>query len=265
LELSLIIAFIADVFGRPGRRTVEHIVPKLKDEHAPDLIIANLENAAGGFGITPKAFGELERAGVQFFTSGNHIWDKREGIELLNSRNNIVRPANYPGNSDGVGFRVISVGDVSVAIVNLQGRTFMPPLDCPFRAADQILKNLGDKCRVRIIDMHAEATSEKKAMAYYVDGRASAVLGTHTHVPTKDAQILPNGTAFVTDVGMTGANHSILGVAPEPAIQRFLDMRPKRFDVANTDLRSDLVVIDIDEESGKARSIQHLQYKLEEE
>lgn len=260
----MIIAFIADIVGRPGRRTVDQVVPWLRESRKPELIIANLENAAGGFGITEKAYTELSRAGVQFFTSGNHIWDKREGVALLDSRPNIIRPANYPGNSEGVGHRVISVNDHPVAIINVQGRTFLPPLDCPFRMMDTILAKLGNSCRIRIVDLHAEATSEKKAMGWYLDGRVSAVLGTHTHVPTRDAEVLPKGTAFVTDVGMTGSNRSVLGVNPDSAIRRFLEMRPTRFEVARADPRCDLVVLDIDEATGKARSIEHIQHKVEE-
>jgi metallophosphoesterase (TIGR00282 family) len=260
----VIIAFIADVFGRPGRRTVDRVVPWLKENHRPDLIIANLENAAGGFGITQKALGELEKAGVQFFTSGNHIWDKKEGVKLLGSQPNIVRPANYPDGAEGVGHRVIDVGGQPVAVINIQGRTFLPPIDCPFRTIDAILKDIDDECRIRIVDMHAEATSEKKAMGWYLDGRVTALVGTHTHVPTRDAEILPKGTAFVTDVGMTGPNRSVLGVNPEAAIRRFLQVRPTRFDVARADLRCDLVVIDADEKSGKSLNIQHLQYRMEE-
>ena len=260
----MVIAFIGDVVGRPGRRTVEKVVPRLKEERDVDLIIANLENAAGGFGITQKALGELERAGVDFFTSGNHIWDKREGVELLTTRNNILRPGNYPGTDHGTGFRVISVRDTAVAIFNIQGRVFMPPIDCPFRTIDRCLRNVGDGCNIKIVDIHAEATSEKRAMGWYLDGRVSVVLGTHTHIPTSDAQILPNGTAYVTDVGMTGANDSVLGISKEPIIKRFLEMTPTRFEVAHRDLRCDLIVFDIDESSGKTRNLEHLQMKVED-
>ena len=183
----------------------------LKERFALDLIVANLENAAGGFGITEKAFDELERAGVNFFTSGNHIWDKKEGVALLNLRNNILRPANYPGNAEGVGFRVITVKNTQVALFNVQGRVFLPPIDCPFRTMDRLLENVGNDCKVKLLDLHAEATSEKMAMGWYLDGRVSAILGTHTHVPTRDERILPGGTAYVTDVGMTGAYDSVLG------------------------------------------------------
>jgi len=250
--------------GKPGRRTVEKIVPRLKDERDIDLLIANLENSAGGFGLTEKALLELERAGVEFFTSGNHIWDKREGVELLGSRRNIIRPANYPGSDNGAGFRVISVGDTSVGIFNVQGRVFMPPIDCPFQTIDRCLRNVGDGCNIKIVDMHAEATSEKRAMGWYLDGRVSLVLGTHTHIRTGDSQILPNGTGYVTDVGMTGSNDSVLGISKEPIIKRFLDMRPTRFEVARGDLRCDLVVCEIDEASGKTTKIEHLQMKVED-
>lgn len=260
----MVIAFIGDVVGRPGRRTVESVIPRLREERDIDLIIANLENAAGGFGVTEKAMNDLERAGVGFFTSGNHIWDKREGVALLGSRNNIVRPANYPGGEHGVGFRVISVGSSAVGIFNIQGRVFMPPIDCPFRTIDRCLHSVGDGCKIKIVDIHAEATSEKKAMGWYLDGRVSAVLGTHTHIRTGDSQILPKGTGYVTDVGMTGSNDSVLGICKEPIIKRFLDMTPKRFEVARKDLRCDLVVCDIDEATGKTNKIEHLQIKVEE-
>lgn len=259
----MVIAFIGDVVGRPGRRTVEKVVPRLKQERKVDLIIANLENAAGGFGVNENALAELERAGVEFFTSGNHIWDKREGVALLMSRNNILRPANYPGKDHGVGFRSFKVGNTLVAVFNIQGRIFMPPIDCPFRTIDRCLEDVDDACKVRIVDVHAEATSEKRAMGWYLDGRVSLVLGTHTHIATGDAQILPNGTGYVTDVGMTGSHDSVLGMSKRAVIKRFLDMTPTRFEVASGDLRCDLVVCDIDEESGKARHLEHVQMKVE--
>jgi metallophosphoesterase (TIGR00282 family) len=262
--VELIIAFIGDVVGRPGRRTVREVIPRLKREWDIDLFIANLENAAGGFGVTEKAVDDLERAGVQFFTRGNHIWDKREGVALLATRSNIVRPANYPAGDHGVGFRVISVGDRAVGIFNIQGRVFMPPIDCPFRTIDRCLQSVGNGCNIKIVDMHAEATSEKKAMGWYLDGRVSAVLGTHTHIRTGDSQILPKGTAYVTDVGMTGSNDSVLGISKEPIIKRFLEMTPKRFEVARGDLRCDFVVCDIDEKTGKTNKFEHLQIKLED-
>jgi len=258
------IAFFGDVVGRSGRRAATVALPKVKEQYGIDLVVANVENAAGGFGVSDKALSELDRAGIDFYTSGNHIWDKREGVVLLDERSNIVRPANYPGNPPGRGFRVIRVNDTPVAIFNIQGRVFMPPIECPFRTADRCLQQIGDGCPVKIVDIHAEATSEKVAMGWYLDGRVSLVLGTHTHIPTRDATILPNGTGYVTDVGMTGSYDSVLGVTKAIVIQRFLDMRPARFEIAGTDLRCDIIVADVDEASGRTRSIEHLQVKVED-
>lgn len=258
------IAFLGDVVGRSGRRAAASAVTRLKDLYGIDFTVANVENAAGGFGVTEQALTELERAGVDFFTSGNHVWDKREGVPLLDQKSNIVRPANYPGNAPGRGFRVVRVGDVPVAIVNVQGRVFMPPIECPFRTVDRCLEHIGDGCAVKLVDVHAEATSEKVAMGWYLDGRVSLVLGTHTHVPTKDERILPRGAGYVTDVGMTGSYDSVLGVTKNIVIQRFLDMRPVRFEIAGKDLRCDAIVADIDVESGRVRSIEHVQIKVED-
>jgi hypothetical protein len=257
------IAFFGDVVGGSGRRAAAAVLPRLKEEHQIDLVVANVENAAGGFGVTEKTLAELDRAGIDFYTSGNHIWDKREGVVILDERTNIIRPANYPGNPPGRGFRVIRVKDVPVAIINIQGRVFMPPIECPFRTADRCLQQVGDGCPVKIVDIHAEATSEKVAMGWYLDGRVSLVLGTHTHIPTRDAAILPSGTGYVTDVGMTGSYDSVLGVTKNIVIQRFLDMRPVRFEIAGADLRCDVIIADIDEASGRTRSIEHLQIKVE--
>ncbi|UCH85702.1 MAG: TIGR00282 family metallophosphoesterase [Candidatus Latescibacterota bacterium] len=258
------IAFIGDVIGRGGRRTVANIIPRLKDQYEIHLIIANVENAAGGFGVTEKALDQLDLAGVDFFTSGNHIWDKKEGVRLLDARTNIIRPANYPGDAPGRGYRVIQVDGTSVAIFNIQGRVFMPPIDCPFRTIDKNLGQIGDGCPVKIVDMHAEATSEKVAMGWHLDGRASLVLGTHTHVATRDARVLPDGTGYVTDVGMTGSHDSVIGVNKKTIIKRFLEMRPARFETAGGDLRSDIVLADIDNSTGRTSAIEHIQMKMEE-
>jgi len=259
----LIIAFLGDVVGQSGRRVVAHVVPKLRSGQCAELVIANAENSAGGFGFNPDGIAEMEAAGVDFFTTGNHVWDKREGVALLDSRANIVRPANYPG-APGVGMRLVPGTDGRVAVINLQGRVFMPPLDCPFRTVDRLLAELPEQVRVIVVDMHAEATSEKIAMGYYLDGRVSLVLGTHTHVPTRDARIFPGGTGYVTDVGMTGSNDSILGVRKSDVIERFLSMRPTRFEVARNDLRCDYVIADVDETTGKVRRFDHLQATVEE-
>lgn len=258
------LAFIGDVVGKSGRRTVTEAATRIREDHAVDLLIANAENSAGGFGITTKSLGELERAGVDFFTTGNHIWDKMEGVRLLDERPNIVRPANYPGDAPGRGVAVVPGTDGRVAAINLQGRVFMPPIDCPFRAAERLLEELPEGVRVVFVDMHAEATSEKIAMGWFLDGRASVVVGTHTHVPTSDERILPGGTAYVTDVGMTGSYDSILGVKKDAVINRFLNMRPTRFEVAGLDRRCDYVVAEIDDDTGRALSFQHLQMRLED-
>ena len=259
----MIIAFIGDVVGQSGRRVVTRVVPRLRSEHHADIVIANAENSAGGFGFNPGSIAEMEAAGVDFFTTGNHVWDKREGMPLLEAKQNIVRPANYP-DAPGRGMHLVPGTNGRVAVINLQGRVFLPPLDCPFRAVDRLLSELGEQTRIIVVDMHAEATSEKIAMGYYLDGRASLVLGTHTHVPTKDARILARGTGYVTDVGMTGSNDSILGVRKEDVIERFLNMRPTRFEVAKNDLRCDYVVADIDDETGRVRRFEHLQATVED-
>jgi metallophosphoesterase (TIGR00282 family) len=258
------IAFLGDIIGRGGRRMVANVIPRLKDEHEINLLIANLENAAGGFGVTEKALDELDKAGVDFYTSGNHIWDKKEGVKLLDSRSNIVRPANYPGDAPGRGYRVIQVDGAAVAIFNIQGRVFMPAIDCPFRTIDKCFGLIGDGCPIKIVDLHAEATSEKVAMGWHLDGRASLVLGTHTHVATRDARILPEGTGYVTDVGMTGSHDSVIGVNKKTIIKRFLEMRPARFETAGGDLRSDIILAEIDNKTGHTTHIEHLQMKMEE-
>jgi metallophosphoesterase (TIGR00282 family) len=259
----LIIAFIGDVVGQSGRRVVSRVVPRLRSEHHADIVIANAENSAGGFGFNPGSISEMESAGVDFFTTGNHVWDKREGMPLLEAKQNIVRPANYP-DAPGRGMHLVPGRNGRVAVINLQGRVFLPPLDCPFRAVDRLLSELGAETRIIVVDMHAEATSEKIAMGYYLDGRVSLVLGTHTHVPTRDARIMPRGTGYVTDVGMTGSNDSILGVRKEDVIERFLNMRPTRFEVAKNDLRCDYVIADIDDDSGRVRRFEHLQATVED-
>jgi metallophosphoesterase (TIGR00282 family) len=252
------------VVGKSGRRAVATAVARARAEHGATLVIANAENSAGGFGINPAALEEMSAAGVDFFTTGNHVWDKREGIALLDTREDIVRPANYPGASPGRGAALVPGSAGRVAVLNLQGRVFMPPLDCPFATVDRLLGALPDSVRIRIVDFHAEATSEKIAMSYYLDGRVSLVLGTHTHVATRDARILAGGTGAVTDVGMTGSFDSILGVRKEDVIERFRTMRPTRFEVARSDVRCDYVVADIDDENGRARSLTHHQLVLED-
>ena len=258
------IAFIGDVVGRSGRRAVAELVPQIRDAHGIDLFIANAENSAGGFGINTKSIAELEQAGVRFFTTGNHVWDKHDGVGLLDNRNNIVRPANYPSPAPGRGAAVVPDTDGRVAVINVQGRVFMPPIDCPFRSVDYHIDQLPDSVKILLVDVHAEATSEKIAMGWYLDGRASLVLGTHTHVPTSDQRILPGGTGYVTDVGMTGSYDAILGVEKGAVIGRFLNARPTRFVVGKKDVRCDFVVAEVDENTGKTTHLEHLQLTLED-
>jgi metallophosphoesterase (TIGR00282 family) len=258
------VAFFGDVVGRPGRRAVAKILPSLKEEHGIELAIANIENIAGGIGISEKTVKELDAAGFNLYTSGNHVWDKREAIDLLERRDDILRPANYPGYPPGKGYIVTGINKTRVAVLNLQGRVFMPHIDCPFQAAMRILREVEGKSDVIIVDFHGEATSEKIAMGWFLDGRISLLVGTHTHIPTKDARILPKGTGYVTDVGMTGSYDSVIGMEKQGILERFLTMRPVRFEVAKRDVRSDILIAEIDNVSGKAMTLEHLQIKVEE-
>jgi len=244
---------IGDVVGKHGRKAVAAVLPSLRSEFGIDYVTANGENAAGGFGITKDTAQELLKAGVDGFTSGNHIWDKPDILPYLQDNSlPIARPLNYPSASPGSGYIVL--GDL--LIVSLLGRTFMPPIDCPFESMDSLLSESIVKDKIVVVDFHAEATSEKGALGWHLDGRVSAVVGTHTHVGTVDTQILPHGTAFVTDLGMTGATHSVIGSAPEDVLYRFLTLRPRRLNIVTTGpARINSVVIEINESSGIAESI----------
>jgi metallophosphoesterase (TIGR00282 family) len=247
--------FLGDIIGRPGRRALKKFLPPLIEKYSPSLIVANGENAAGGIGITPDICRQL-LAQVDILTSGNHIWDKRDAVEYLDQEPRLLRPANYPSPNPGKGTYVFETkGDYKVAVLNLQGRVFMEPIDCPFRAADRELKWLQDQNAITIVDFHAEATSEKQAMGWYLDGRVSAVIGTHTHVPTADEKILPQGTAFITDVGMVGGYESVIGLKKEQAIERFLTSRPQRFEPGKLGLVFSSVFIEIDTRTREAISI----------
>lgn len=250
------ILFVGDIYASAGRRVVaEHLSEMISSERI-DLVIANGENAAGGFGITPAIADELFTMGIDVLTSGNHIWDKKEIHDYLDRQPRLLRPANYPGAIPGSGVHVGRARNgVEVAIINLQGRTHMVPTDCPFRKADQILADLDPGIRVRVVDFHAEITSEKVALGWYLDGRVSAVLGTHTHVPTADTRILPKGTAYQTDVGMTGPYESIIGVERDIILRRFLTGIPVRMEPAKGGVELHSVVLDIDETSGNALNI----------
>jgi 2',3'-cyclic-nucleotide 2'-phosphodiesterase len=252
------ILFIGDIFGQPGRRIAKEALPDLRAEVQPDLVLANGENAAAGFGITPALVEELLDLDIAVLTSGNHIWDKKEIYPYLREQVNgrLLRPANYPPGTPGRGLYVgKTAAGIGYAVMNLQGRVFMPALDCPFRKADELLGSIPEDVKIRIVDFHAEATSEKQALGWYLDGRVTAVLGTHTHVPTADEMVLPQGTAYLTDLGMTGPYESIIGMERQTVIQKFLDQLPTRFEVAKGDVRLSAALLDVDPESGRALSI----------
>jgi 2',3'-cyclic-nucleotide 2'-phosphodiesterase len=254
--------FIGDVIGKPGRRIVQHLLPQIRKAYGVDFAVANVENAAGGFGLTPPVAKELLEAGIDVMTSGNHIWDKKDILDFLQSSPFILRPANYPPGAPGRGMFIGSVSNSPVvAVINLQGRVFMPPIDCPFRAADALLQEALQKTRIVLIDFHAEATSEKICLSRYVDGRASAVLGTHTHVQTADEQILPQRTAYLTDVGMTGPHDSVIGVEYDSSVQRFLLQIPRKYATAEKDSRLHAVLVEVENESGRAISIRRFSLK----
>ncbi|OPY87008.1 MAG: hypothetical protein A4E71_01270 [Smithella sp. PtaU1.Bin162] len=259
------ILFIGDIVGKPGRRAVRELLPKLVGDRAIDLVIANCENAAAGFGITRDIVEELFGNHIDILTSGNHIWDKKEILEFIEDYEALLRPANYPAKVPGAGTVVMptAAGDY-VGVLNLAGRIFMLPIDCPFTKAKSEIAELRKKAKVIIVDIHAEATSEKKALGWYLDGEVSAVLGTHTHVQTADDEILPKGTAYMSDVGMTGAFDSVIGVKKEAVIERFLTGVPNKFDTAKGDVRLQGVLLDIDPETGKANSIERISVRLKE-
>jgi hypothetical protein len=249
------ILFIGDIFGAPGRRIVADHLQDIIQTNRIDLAIANAENAAGGFGITPTIAEDLFGLGLDVLTSGNHVWDKRDLWDYLGRQPRLIRPANYP-NAPGKGVVVYRTRNgLDCAVLNLQGRTYMPVTDCPFRKADQLLGELDAAVKVRFVDFHAEVTSEKMAMGWYLDGRVSAMVGTHTHVPTADTRILPGGTAYQTDCGMTGPYRSVIGVQSDIVIQRFLTGLPVRMEAAREGPELHAVIIDVDEATGKARSV----------
>ncbi len=253
------ILFIGDIYGSPGRRAVtEHLAEIVATNHI-DLVLANGENAAGGFGITPALAEELFGLGIEVMTTGNHVWDKKEILDYLARQPKLLRAANYPPQAPGRGlFCGQTRSGVPFALLHLMGRVFMDSLDCPFRTAEAELARLPAECRIRIVDFHAEASSEKQAFAWHMDGRLTAVIGTHTHVPTADERVLPAGTAFITDVGMTGPYESVIGVDQQIAIRKFLTHMPARFEPAKGDVRLCAVVVDAEEATGRARSIERL-------
>ena len=253
------ILFIGDTVGKAGRAIVHHYLKQLQEEFSVDLTILNCENAAAGFGVTPKIADEFFDWGIDVLTSGNHIWDKKEIMPYLGRHPRILRPANYPAGNPGRGLAVLKTrAGEEAAVLNLQGRVFMPPTDDPFRVADAELAKIPKHIKVIFVDMHGEATSEKVAMGWYLDGRVSAVVGTHTHIPTADETILPGGTAFQTDVGMAGPFHSVIGVIKEDVIRRFLTSIPNKLESASLDAQLNGAFVDVDSQTGKARRIERV-------
>jgi 2',3'-cyclic-nucleotide 2'-phosphodiesterase len=251
--------FIGDVMDLPGRRALAAHVGRLRQQLKLDLVVANAENIADGAGVTAAAARELFGIGIDVLSNGNHAWDKREALDYIAGEPRLLRPLNYPAGTPGSGWYVADVGGVRVGIANVMGTLFMhPTLACPFRAVDDVLAQKPDDVRIVLVDMHAEATSEKYAMGWYLDGRVSAVVGTHTHVPTADERVLPHGTAYITDVGMSGCYESVIGLDIPKALKRFVHKLPERFDCAHGNGRLCGVVIDIDEATGKSRSIRRI-------
>jgi 2',3'-cyclic-nucleotide 2'-phosphodiesterase len=261
-EVLLKVLFIGDIIGEPGRKMVRQQMRGLRDMHRPDLVIANGENSAGGFGITSEIADELFFLGIDVLTSGNHVWDKKEIEPYLAKQDRLIRPANYPEGNPGYGSVIISTENAGkAAVLNLEGRVFMSNLTDPFRVAEQEIEKLNRETPIVIIDFHAEATSEKIALAWHLDGKASAVIGTHTHVQTADERVLPGGTAFITDAGMTGPTDSVIGVKKEQAIARFLTQTPHRFEIPKGPVHLCAVIIDVDDRTGKAKSIERIHLK----
>jgi metallophosphoesterase (TIGR00282 family) len=255
------ILFVGDIVGKPGRAAVHKLVPRLREQHALDYCVGNSENSAGGAGITPESADELLQV-LDLLTSGNHTFSKREITPYLDRPDSKqLRPANYPEGTPGRGMAVLG----RLGVINLEGRVFMKPLDCPFRTADKLVARLREAgVRCILVDMHCEATSEKNAMGHYLDGRVSAVVGSHTHIQTADERVLRGGTAFVTDVGMCGPWESVIGLRKENAIERFLTQRHSPFEIANADVRLQGAIVDIDDETGRARSIARVQERFSE-
>jgi len=260
------VLFVGDIFGKPGRNAVRHFVPRLREQHGLDLCIGNSENVAAGSGMTMDLADELFASGLDLLTSGNHAWSKREAIPLLKAAHGKqLRPANYPGDAPGRGHAVVQAKDGrKLGVLNLEGRVFMKSLDCPFRTAERLLPELRKETALILVDMHCEASSEKNAMGHFLDGKVSAVLGTHTHIQTADNRVLAGGTAYTTDVGMCGPWDSVIGVRKEAAIERMLTQRHVPFEPATREVYLQGAIVDLDDQTGKARSILRVQERLPE-
>lgn len=254
---------IGDIVGRPGRRAVQHLVPAFRKEHGVDFVVANGENAAAGSGLTPKVLKQITSAGVDVVTSGDHIYKNKDVYPCLENEQ-LLRPANYVPAAKGTGWRIYEAAGTPVAVVNLQGRVFMEPAECPFHAVEGILAEIGASARIVVVDFHAEATSECIGMGWRLDGRASVVFGTHTHVQTADERVLPGGTAYITDLGMTGPHDGIIGRAKEAVLHKFTTGMPARFEVCTGDVRLSGALVDIDAETGRALAVERLALPLPE-
>ncbi len=246
---------VGDIVGKPGRRILGEKLPSLREEFRTDAVIVNGENAAGGLGITPEVCEEILRCGVDVVTTGNHIWDKKEILDYVARQPRLLRPLNYPDGVPGRGSLVLEREGKTWAIVNLSGRVFMSPLDCPFHSIEKELTHLRERTKIILVDFHAEASSEKIAMGWFLDGRVSCIFGTHTHVVTADERILPQGTAYITDIGMTGAHDSVIGIEVADIVGRFLTQMPIRYRVAKENVKLNGIVVEVDDETGKARDI----------
>lgn len=258
------VLMLADVVARPGRRAVLDRIQDLRRQFDIDAAVMNAENVAGGFSITPSIADELFQSGIDVMTSGNHIFDKTEVIPYLEKSARLLRPANYPPASPGRGLFIGEVGGLQIAVLNLLGRVFMPPVDDPFRCAEQCVKAIPEDVKIRLVDMHCEATSEKYAMGWFLDGRVSAVVGSHTHVQTADERILTGGTAYITDIGMTGSYSGVIGMKKEDVLERFIKVPARRADHSKGDVWICFVVIEVDEETGKARKIERFRFEHQE-
>ncbi len=255
------VLFLGDIVGSPGRTVIEDYMTKLKEKYHPHIIIANGENAAGGRGINEKILKQFFQTGINIVTMGNHTWDQKEIFDFIDNHNHLIRPANFPKGTPGKGYTIFNYNAYKLAVINIQGRTFLPPIDCPFRIVNEIIEEVKKETPNIIVDFHGEATSEKQAMGWFLDGKVSAVVGTHTHVQTADERILPKGTAYITDIGMVGPYDGILGMMRESVIEKFITSLPQRFEV-DKEGRWQLngVIIDIDPKSGKTSNIERVRF-----
>jgi len=260
---ELRVLFIGDIIGRPGRLAVRELLPRLVGQHAPDIVIANGENSSGGFGITAETAEDLKKLHIDVITSGNHIWDKKDIYDYIRTERRLLRPANFPQGTPGNGWGIYECASgARIGVVNLMGRVFMDCLECPFRTGAELVRKIKEETPVVIVDLHAEATSEKMALGWHLDGLASAVIGTHTHVQTSDERVLPGGTAFITDAGMTGPMDSVIGMKKEIILEKFLAQMPVRFDVATKGVELQGVVVTIGRDDGRATKIERIKMPL---